>query len=64
MPGLNIPVAPPEQLFNDDIDELVVFCYGYLGEISDFYHDFTKNGGKIVSMLDFIRRTTEGSPQE
>lgn len=58
MPGLNIPVAPPEQLFKDDIDELIVFCYGYLREIGEFYHDFTENGGKIVSVLDLIEQTT------
>lgn len=64
MPTLNIPVAPPEQLFKDGIDELIVFCYGYLREIKEFYNDFIKNGGKIISMLDFLKQSNEWRPQE
>ena len=50
-PVTRIPVKAPNALFHDNPDELIVFSYGYLEEIREYYSSYR---GKIVSMLDII----------
>lgn len=50
-PVSRIPVKRPSDLFDDNPDELIVFSYGYLDEIREYYSNFD---GKIISMLDII----------
>ncbi len=54
LPGLGIPVPPPEQLLHDAIDEVIVFRYGYLEEIRQTYASYLNAGGRIVSMLEYL----------
>ena len=51
MPVSGVPVSHPNQLFQDNPDELIVFNYGYLDEIKSFYstHPVT-----VTSMLDIM----------
>lgn len=53
-PGAHIPVVPPEQVFADPPDELIVFSFGYLAEIRARYADFERSGGRITSLLDLL----------
>ena len=55
MPGVNVPVMPPEQAFEDQVDEIIVFNYGYMTEIRDFLGPFAEKGGRVVSMLELLR---------
>lgn len=55
MPGTRIPVKAPEALYDDQIDEVIVFCYGYLDEIRQYFSTFTERGGRITSMLDYLK---------
>lgn len=50
-PVSRIPVKEPKALYHDNPDELIVFSYGYLNEIKEYYSKFD---GKIKSMLDII----------
>lgn len=50
-PVSRIPVKDPKDLYDDCPDEVIVFSYGYIDEIHDFYSDFH---GKIISMLDVM----------
>jgi len=50
-PVSRIDVCPPEQLFNDNPDEMIVFSYGYLDEIKEMYKDHPV---KIISMLSLM----------
>lgn len=54
MPGVNIPVKHPKQLFEDNIDELIVFSYGYIEEIKEYYSEFINSGGRIISVLEYL----------
>ena len=54
LPGAGIPVCSPEHVFDNFVDEIIVFNYGYLKEIKDYYSSYIKNGGKISSILDYI----------
>lgn len=52
MPVSNIEVRRPAELFSDNPDELVVFSYGYIDEIKEFYKSHPV---KVVSLLDLIK---------
>jgi len=52
MPVSNIEVRRPADLFSDNPDELIVFSYGYIDEIKEFYKSHPVN---VVSLLDLIK---------
>lgn len=51
MPVSRIPVKNPENAFDDKPDIVVVFSYGYIDEIRDYYHN---SEIEFVSLLDLI----------
>jgi len=52
MPVSGISVNSPDQLYLDNPDELIVFNYGYIEEIREYYKNHKVN---IVSMLDLMK---------
>jgi len=52
MPVSNIEVKSPEELFNDNPNELIVFSYGYIDEVKEFYRSHSVN---VISLLDLIK---------
>jgi len=55
MPASFIPVASPQTLLNDNVDEVIVFNYGYLDEIKSLLKPIIQSGTTVVSMLDYLR---------
>jgi hypothetical protein len=53
-PKSHVKIASPEQIFNDEIDEVVVFSYGYMDEIKQDLAPYTSSGGKLKSLLELI----------
>ena len=53
-PCTKIPVHPPEQL-GLEYDELIVFSYGYIDEITNQYESAIANGMKVTSVLDVLK---------
>ncbi len=54
-PATHVPVAPPQRLRDDPVDEVIVFSYGYLAEIRAALADVAARGTRFVSMLDLLR---------
>ncbi|RAU23588.1 methyltransferase type 11 [Paramagnetospirillum kuznetsovii] len=53
-PGAKVPVVPPEHVFADPVDEILVFSFGYMDEIRADLEAFTAKGGRLTSMLDIL----------
>lgn len=53
-PGSQVPIAPPERLLEEEIDEVIVFNYGYLEEIRHQLAAYTERGGRLTSVLDLL----------
>jgi hypothetical protein len=53
-PGSQIPISPPERLFSEPPDEVIVFNYGYIDEIRRQLAPFTEAGGTLTSVLDLL----------
>jgi hypothetical protein len=53
-PGAHIPVAPPDRINRADVDEVIVFSFGYIAEIREQYADFLAQGGQITSLKDLL----------
>jgi hypothetical protein len=53
-PGSQIPISPPNRLFSEAPDEVIVFNYGYMEEISQQLAAYTQAGGKLISVLDLL----------
>ena len=56
LPGSHIPVVSAEQLLEDTegLEEIIVFNYGYIKEIRNYYKKFISKGGKVTSVLEYI----------
>lgn len=54
-PATHIPVAPPQRLRDDPVDEVIVFSYGYMREIRAALADVEARGTRFVSMLELLR---------
>lgn len=54
-PKTHVPVVAPERAIAGDVDELVVFSFGYLAEIRAELDPLVQQGGRIVSMLDLLQ---------
>jgi len=55
MPGSLIPVAAPDKLRDAEPCDVIVFSYGYLEEIRRDLAPFIRRGGRLISLLDFLR---------
>lgn len=53
-PGSQIPISPPDRLFSEPPDEVIVFNYGYIEEIRQQLAAYTQAGGKLISVLDLL----------
>jgi SAM-dependent methyltransferase len=53
-PRSHIPVQAPEYLLLHNVDELIVFSYGYIDEIRQFYGDKGLQNLKLTSVLDYL----------
>jgi SAM-dependent methyltransferase len=53
-PKSHIPLKSPRYLLDDWVDEVVVFSYGYMPEITANLSDYIRRGGKLTSMLELI----------
>lgn len=56
-PGSQVPIMPPEHLFSNPPDEVIVFNYGYMEEIRRQLDPYTQAGGRLVSVLDLLGGT-------
>lgn len=56
LPRSHVPIRPPAALLDEPIDEVIVFAYGYMDEIRTALQAFTARGGRLVSLLDLLRR--------
>lgn len=56
LPYSRIPVYSPSYIRTARVDELIVFAYGYLSEISIMLSDFVEHGGKMTSLLELFTR--------
>ena len=54
-PVTHIPVAPPQRLLDEHVDETIVFSFGYLNEIRTQLAAYEQGGGRFVSLLDLLR---------
>lgn len=61
MPGSLIPVVAPERIAAWDVDEVIVFSYGYLQEIREQLADFIAAGGQVTSVLDYLQPEPAGA---
>ncbi len=71
LPKSHVPIRPPEHLFDDPVDEVIVFAYGYMAEIAAALTPYVARGGRLTSLLDLLQpvpvaasqtETPHGSP--
>lgn len=53
-PGSHIPIRPPEQVLREPVDEVIVFCHGYMSEIRQQFAMYVNSGGTLTSVLDVL----------
>jgi len=53
-PVSHIPIVPPTRLLTEDVDDVIVFSYGYLDEIRSAYAPLVQRGGRFISLLDLL----------
>lgn len=53
-PGSNIIIKPPLAIIDEEVDEVIVFCYGYIEEIKSYLRKHLDRGGKITSVIEFL----------
>jgi hypothetical protein len=53
-PVTEFPIAGPEAVTRDAVDEVIVFNYGYIEEIRHTLAGFIADGGKVVSVVDLL----------
>ncbi|MBX7145161.1 MAG: class I SAM-dependent methyltransferase [Oligoflexia bacterium] len=53
-PASHLPIVAPERLAQGDIDETLVFSYGYLDEICQANKAYLDRGGKFTSLLTLL----------
>ena len=54
-PGSHVPVVAPEHLDREPVDDLIVFSYGYFGEIEEQVRDEMSSQPRLTSVLDLLR---------
>lgn len=55
-PVTSLPIVGPDSVTIEAVDEVIVFNYAYINEISDTLSEFIKNGGRVVSVIDLLRK--------
>jgi hypothetical protein len=55
-PCSHIPIYGPQRLIDEHVQEVLVFSFGYLGEITCDLEPYVKKGGRLVSLLDVLQR--------
>lgn len=58
LPASHVPIVPPSAIRPGEIDEVLVFAYGYLSEISSSLAAFVAAGGRLTSLLTLLRKRT------
>ena len=51
IPGMHIPIVPPNKLKSDNPDYAILFAYNYFDEVIRKESDFIKKGGKFIVPL-------------
>jgi hypothetical protein len=59
-PGANIPVLPPEAIFNKRPDFLLVLAWNFFGEIRSQMFEFEAQGGRWIVPLPEPRILPDG----
>ena len=54
-PASHVPVVPPSHLDAEPVDDLIVFSYGYMDEISEQVENELQCSPRLVSVLDLLR---------
>jgi methylation protein EvaC len=62
-PGSHIEVLPRDYLTNSPPDYLLVFAWGYLGEIAKKCKDYLEQGGKLLTPLPEVRLVSHPKPE-
>jgi hypothetical protein len=55
-PVTSLPIVGPDSVTIEVVDEVIVFNYAYINEISGTLSEFIKNGGSVVSVIDLLRK--------
>jgi len=53
-PKSHLLLVDPQHLLEDWVDEVVVFSFGYMQEISMELSEYTARGGKLISLLELL----------
>jgi hypothetical protein len=53
-PKSHLLLLGPQRLLEDWVDEVIVFSFGYMQEISMELSDYTARGGKLISLLELL----------
>ncbi len=53
-PRSHVLIESPEKIEDFGVNEIIVFSYGYFGEIKNSLKGFIENGGKLTSLLEVI----------
>ena len=55
LPGSQIPIMPPEYIFSENPDYVVVFPWNLIDEIKRYLHPLILNGTKIVTAVPNLK---------
>lgn len=53
-PGSHVPIVSPDFLRENPADELIIFSYGYIGEIQNQLSWYLNKGGQLTSILELL----------
>jgi hypothetical protein len=51
-PKSHVPIVDPKRVFEEPVDEVVVFSFGYFAEIARELVAYTERGGRLTSLLE------------
>lgn len=57
-PVTSLPIVGPTSITKDVVDEVIVFNYAYINEIRNDLTTFIESGGRVVSVIDLLRKPT------
>lgn len=55
LPRSHVPVVAPARVLDYNLDEIIVFAYGYFDEIARELEPFTARGGRLTSLLELLQ---------
>lgn len=61
-PSARVKIVAPDEPDRNPVDEIIVFSYGYMDEITSQLAQFTARGGQITSLLDILDFGHSGLP--